>query len=100
MIIIIIGSENTFIKPDKEYEKYFSRLLKDRVVYTNDIQFTRKISRKHPELFDKDKGFLDIARIKKRNESVLILRPYAGLAPISPPSSINSKKKYQFFRIF
>lgn len=88
-----------YISPDTKYEKYFRRLIKDRIVYTDDIQFTRHLGRNYPALFDRDNGFLDIARIKKRQESVLILRPNTGLAPITPPTSTNSRKKYKFFKI-
>jgi hypothetical protein len=88
-----------YINPDTKYEKYFRRLIKDRIAYTDDIQFTRQLGRKYPELFDKDNGFLDIARIKKRHESVLILRPNTGLAPITPPTSTSKYKKYKFFKI-
>ena len=89
-----------YIKPDSKYDKYFQRLLKDRVVYTNDINFTRQLGRKYPDLFDKNNGFMDIARIKKHHESVIVLRPYAGLAPIYSSNGTNKKKKYHFFKIF
>jgi len=85
---------------ETEYDKYFKRLLKDRVSYIEDINITRNLGKKYPDLFDEDNGFMDIARIKKRNVSALVLRPGAGLAPMTPNSSTNRKKKYKFFRIF
>lgn len=88
------------ITPNRKYSKYFDRLIKDRIVYTNDKDFTRMLGKKYPMLFDKNKGFMDIARIYKRNESAIILRPNVGLAPIHPPTSLNINKRYKFFRIF
>ena len=78
----------------EDVEKLFRRLAKDRIVYTDNSDFTRSLGRKYPGLFDEDNGFLDIGRIKKRRSSVIVLRPGNGIAP-KP-----CRKKYMQFDFF
>ena len=86
---------------DKESEKYFRRLMKDRIVYIDNNKFTRAFGRRYPTLFDENQGYLDIGRIDRRNKSMIALRPGITLAPIqSPPTRITRIQKYKFFRIY
>lgn len=87
-----------YIKPVDKYDKYFRRLLKTHRVDIEDINITRNMPRKYPELFDKDNGFLDIGRIDRTHTSMLVLRNNVGIAPIYPSSS-KKTIKYKFFRI-
>lgn len=90
-----------FVKPwSKEVEKYFKRLAKDRLFYTKDINFTRNLGRKYPELFDKNNGFMDIGRIEKRNESIVVVRPGSIVVPLEEPDWRRRKfTKFKFFKI-
>ena len=89
-----------FVKPwNKEAERIFRQLAKDQRAYTKNNKITRKLGRSYPELFDN--GFMDIGRIDRKNESIIVLRPGIGIAPVPPKPSIPSKfLKFQFFRIY
>lgn len=88
-----------FVKPwSKEAENCFRRLVKDRVVYTDDISFTRKLGRAYPELFDKTKGVMDIGRIEKRKESIIAIRPGNTLIPLGELDC--RKRKFTSFKFF
>jgi len=88
-----------FIKPwSKEVENYFRRLAKDRIVYTDDISFTRTLGRKYPELFDRNNGFMDIGRIEKQHKSIIAIRPGNTIVPLKEFDS--RKRKYTFFKFF
>jgi len=90
-----------YVKPWNDYSrKKLQQLMKDGVVYTDNIEFTRTFGRRYPSLFDGEKGFADIARIKKRKESVIVKRPNVGIAPVLGPPTQPSKLKFQFFKIF
>lgn len=93
------------IRPwSKESEKILNQIAKDGKAYTSNIQFTRAFGRKHPSIFDKDNGYLDIARINKSNKSVILPRSDIRLIPLEEFSSdeirLRFKKKYGFVRIF
>ena len=90
-----------YVKPwSKDAERCFRDLVKERVAYTDNIMFTRSFGRKHPELTDKDNGFIDIGRIDKRNKSVITLRPHVSLIPIESSSSRPKRLKFRFYKIF
>jgi len=93
------------IRPwNKESERILSQIAKDGKAYTNDMNFTRLFGRKHPQLFDKNNGYLDIARIDKRRESVILPRKDIRLIPLdefpSEEIKLRFKKRYGFVRIF
>lgn len=93
------------IRPwDKESERVLNQIVKDGKAYTSNMQFTRAFGRKHPTIFDKDNGFLDIARIEKRGKSVILPRSDIRLIPLeeypSDEVKLHFKKKYGFVRIF
>lgn len=90
-----------YVKPwSKDAEKCFRDLVRERVAYTDNIMFTRSFGRRHPELTDKNNGFIDIARIDKRNKSVVTLRPHVSLIPIQTRSGRSEIKKFRFYKIF
>ena len=90
-----------YISPWSEYSrKKLLQITKDRIVYTGNVQFTRNFGRKYPWLFDEKTGYMDIARIDKRRESVIVLRPNCGLAPIPGPPSMPKSLKFRPFKIF
>ena len=85
------------IKPWNEKSKNKIRqLAKDGIIYTNDINFTRTIGRRYPQLFDENNGFLDIGRIGKRNKSMIAKRPNVSIIPIIKPRTT----KFKFYKIF
>jgi len=93
------------IRPwNKESERIFEQMAKDGKAYTTNEIFTRAFGRRHPTIFNKDNGFLDIARIDKRRESVIL--PRSGIRVIPLPDrpgeavKLQFKKKYGFVRIF
>ena len=93
------------IRPwNKESERVLNQIAKDGKAYTANEMFTRAFGRKHPAIFDKNNGFLDIARIEKRRESVIL--PRSGIRLIPMPDrpgeavKLRFKKKYGFVRIF
>jgi len=93
------------IRPwSKESERILNQIVKDEKAYTSNMQLTRAFGKKHPEIFDKDNGFLDIARIEKRNESIILPRSGIKLIPLeefpSEEIKLRFKKKYGFIRIF
>jgi len=93
------------IRPwDKESERILNQIAKNGKAYTSNMQLTRNFGHKHPELFDKNNGFLDIARIEKRRESVILPRSDIKVIPLDEfPSDevrLRFKKKYGFIRIF
>jgi hypothetical protein len=69
--------------------------MKDGVTYIDDVQLTRNFGRKYPDLFDENKGFLDIGKIDKRNKSMIVRRPNVGIVPI--PGRKN--QKFRFYKI-
>jgi len=70
--------------------------MRDGVVYTDDILFTRKFGRRYPQLFDPQNGFADIAKVNKSNKSVIIKRPNVKIVPIPG----RKKAKFRFYKIF
>ena len=93
------------IRPwNKESERILEQIAKDGKAYTTNEMFTRAFGRKHPNIFDKDNGFLDIARIDKRKQSVILPRSDIRLIPLpdrpSEAVKLQFKKKYGFIRIF
>jgi hypothetical protein len=93
------------IRPwNKESERVLNQIAKDGKAYTSNMQFTRAFGRKHPTIFDKNNGYLDIARIDKRGESVILPRSDIRLIPLeeypSDEIKLRFKKKYGFVRIF
>jgi len=93
------------IRPwNKESERVLNQIAKDGKAYTANEMFTRAFGRKHPTIFDKNNGFLDIARIEKRRESVILPRNGIRLIPLeefpSDAVKLRFKKKYGFVRIF
>lgn len=90
------------VKPWDEIDrKFFRRITKDRIFYTNDIDLSRSLGRRYPSLFDKENGFMDIGRIKKTNSSMIALRPNSYIMPL-PPSITNTKKnfRFKFYKIY
>ena len=81
---------------DEKSKKKCFQLVKDGIIYTNDIQFTRTIGRRYPQLFDEKLGFLDIGRIGKRNKSMIAKRPNVSIIPIIQPR----RTKFRFYKIF
>ena len=93
------------IRPwDKESERILNQIAKDDKAYTTNENFTRAFGRRHPAIFDEHNGFLDIARIDKRRESVILPRRGIKLIPLPDRSGeaikLQFKKKYGFVRIF
>jgi hypothetical protein len=93
------------IRPwNKESERVLNQIAKDGKAYTTNMQFTRAFGRKHPTIFDKNNGYLDIARIDKRGESVILPRSDIRLIPLhdrpGEAVKLQFKKKYGFVRIF
>ena len=93
------------IRPwDKESERILNQIVKNGKAYTNNNQFTRTFGRKFPDLFDKNNGFLDIARIEKRRESVILPRDNVNIVPIpdfdSDAVKLRYPKKFGFFKTF
>jgi len=93
------------IRPwSKESERILNQIAKDGKAYTSNMQFTRAFGRKHPTIFDKNNGFLDIARIEKRGESVILPRSDIRLIPLpdrpGEAVKLKFKKKYGFVRLF
>lgn len=90
------------LKPwNKEVERIMRQLAKDRVVYIDNVDITRKIGRNHSSLFDEANGFMDIGKIERRNKSMIALRPGVGIAPVPKLPSVPSKFiKFKFYRIF
>lgn len=91
------------IRPwDKESERILNQIVKNGKAYTSNNNFTRMFGRKYPDLFDKNNGFLDIARIEKRRESVIIPRDNVSIIPISERTSratgLRFPKKFGFFK--
>jgi len=85
-----------FVRPwSKEAENYFKRLAKDRIAYTKDTNFTRNFGKKYANLIDQD--FLDIGRIGRKRESVIVLRPGVTLEPIKRR---NSRLAFKFEKLF
>ena len=85
-----------FVRPwNKESEKYLFQLAKERTLFTRDINFTRSLGRRYPEL--SDNGFMDIGRIDKKHESIIALRPGIGLAPLPTRRKF---MKFQLYRLF
>ena len=82
----------------KEAENYFRRLVKQKVIYTDDIHFTRTLGRKYPELFDENIGVMDIGRIEKRNKSMIAIRPGITIVPIKQENW--RKRRYTPFKFF
>ena len=72
---------NSLYPWNEKAEKYLRRLAKDRILYTNDIEFTRTLGRRYPNLLKADDGFLDIGRIERRHSSMIAIRPGSGIAP-------------------
>lgn len=88
-----------YIKPwSKESENYFRRLAKDRIMYTDNIKFTRNFGRKYPSLFNKDTGVMDIGRIDKRKQSMIAIRPGMGIAPMEGPDW--RRRKFTHFQVY
>lgn len=86
------------IKPwDKETEKIFRRLSKYPVFETKNMQVTRCIGKRYPELIHK--GFIKIKRNDELHESAIYLPEGIGIAPIEKLNSRPSKfLKFGFFR--
>jgi len=91
------------IRPwDKESERILNQIVKNGKAYTNNNQFTRIFGHKYPELFDKNNGYMDIARIGKRRESVILPRDNVSIVPISERTGeavkLRFPKKFGFFK--
>jgi len=63
----------------KDIERIFDKLCKQTTVYTKDVELTRSIGRNHTKLLED--GWLDIARIDRRKESVIIKPPQVVIFP-------------------
>ena len=83
----------TYIKTynDKELEKLFDSLFKQRMIYTQDTDFSRNIGKKFHKLIDKD--LLEIAHSKKKHRSWIIVPPDVKVIQ-------HHKTKYEFIRLF
>jgi hypothetical protein len=82
-----------FIKPwDEKSKRILDQLTKDRIVYIDDPDVSRKAGRMWTELFDS--GFADLSNIKRKHESIITLRPNISIMPLK------ERNKYKFFRIF
>ena len=89
------------VKPwNDEIRKKLQQLMKDGVVYTKDINFTRSMGRRYPELFDKDNGFLDIGLIGKTHRSMIVKRPNVGIMPIPGSLTQPNRLRFKFYKIF
>jgi len=91
------------IRPwDKESERILNQIVKNGKAYTSNNQLTRTFGRRFPDLFDKNNGFLDIARIEKRRESVIIPREHVNIVPIPERSGeavkLRFPKRFGFFK--
>ena len=79
-----------FAKPwDEKSRKIFEQLSRERQAYTTDINLSRTFGRICSEL--EDAGFVDVARIERKNETVFVLRPNVRVRPYK-------NKKYEFYR--
>lgn len=89
------------VKPwDNKSKRKFMQLVKKPHVYTSDIDFTRKLGRNYPDLFDENNGFLDIGRIKKTKRSVIVKRDNVRVRPVFGSSSRYNRLKFEFYKIF
>jgi hypothetical protein len=79
------------IYDDKELEKLFSGLYKQKIMFTQDTDFSRNIGKKYHKLIDKD--LLEIAHSKKKHKSWIIVPPDVKLVQ-------HNKTKYEFIRLF
>jgi len=93
------------IRPwNKESEKVLNQIAKDGKAYTSNMQFTRAFGNKHPDIFDRKNGLMDIAYMKKRRMSVILPRSDIRLIPLpdrpGEAVKLQFKKKYGFVRLF
>lgn len=87
----------------KEVERMFDNIARIGKYYTEDIQFTRNLGRRAPDLFDEQNGYMDIARIGKSRKSVVIPRPGVQIVPMPLPDSeaikVRQKKRWGIYRL-
>lgn len=88
---------------NKDVEKLFDSIVKNQRAYVDDINMTRNLGRRLSDLFDKDNGYMDIARIEKTKRSVVIPRIGVQIVPLPEPDSesikMRRKKKYGIYRL-
>jgi len=82
--------KNTF---KKEIEKLFDRIARDTVAYIDNIEVARTIGREYQGLIQ-DK-FLDVARIDRKRQSVLIKPPNVVIFP----KKTNNGLRFYFERL-
>ena len=73
----------------KEAENIFDRLSKDGIAYTSDIKLPREFGMKCKDLISG--GFLDIARVERKQKSVFIKPPEIIIFP-----KLDTNKKIRF----
>ena len=79
-----------FVKPfNKEHERIFRHLMKNNIAYTNDIKLSRSFGRHYTDVIDR--GWMDIARITKKNKSIIAIPPNIRIVP--------KQKRFYFFLI-
>jgi hypothetical protein len=87
---------------NKEVERLCDSLVKHKRAYTDDINITRMLGRRHPDLFDEHNGYFDIGRVRKTNKSIIVPRIGVEIIPFPEPDSesikLRRKKKYGIFR--
>jgi hypothetical protein len=85
-----------FVKPwDEKSRKILDALTRDGRAYTTDIELSRKFGHRCSEL--STLGFLDIARIERKQKTVFVTPPEIKII------KIEKKKyglKYKFYRTF
>lgn len=63
----------------KEIEKILNRMCKDGLAYTSDIELSRNFGKSYKKIIDE--GFVDIARIDKKKQTVFIRPPEVIIFP-------------------
>lgn len=88
---------------NKDVERLFDSIVKNQRAYISDVNLTRSLGRKLPDLFDENDGFMDIGRIDKTRKSVVVTRIGVQVVPLPEPDSesikIRRKKKYGIYRL-
>lgn len=88
---------------NKDVERLFDSIVKNQRAYISDVNLTRSLGRRLPDLFDENDGFMDIGRIGKTRKSVVVPRIGVQVVPLPERSSyqtkLKRKKKFGIFRV-
>jgi len=88
---------------NKDVERLFDSIAKNQRAYVSDVNLSRSLGRRLPDLFDEHDGFMDIGRIGKSKKSVVVPRIGVQVVPLPELTSkslkIRRKKKFGVYRI-